>query len=270
ARVQATGDAMKRLALVIAAVPASALAQPIYPNVPPPPVTLDPAAPVVTTAPVPTPPPAPAPAPPSVIVVGPDGKVAPQQNKTEPTNFYVGEGVGAAPTDEPDVIRGGPVPELHVVRKGDTLWDICFLYFNDPWQWPKIWSYNPQITNPHWIYPGDLVRMLPRGVFTQTTPEPATTSTATPAPVDVVPPPARRIEVGIKQTAFVEKSDLDKSITIDGALDEKVLLGTGDQVYLSYPQSRPPKVGDTYSIYQPGNVVKSGGKEVGAYVRVLG
>ena len=64
--------------------------------------------------------------------------------------------------DEADNLRTGAVPELHVVRGGDTLWDICFLYFNDPFQWPKIWSYNPQITNPHWIYPGDLVRRRPR------------------------------------------------------------------------------------------------------------
>jgi hypothetical protein len=257
------------LGAVIAAavVPGRALAQPIYPNVPPPPVNLDPGAPPVTTAPVPTPPPAPAPAP-AVIVVGPDGKVAPAQNKTEPTNYYVGDG-SSAPADEPSVVQGGPVPELHVVRRGDTLWDICSLYFNDPWQWPKIWSYNPQITNPHWIYPGDLVRLLPRGVFSQAPVEPESAA-ATPPAVDTLPAPQRRIEVGIKQTAFVEKSDLDKSITIDGGVDEKVLLGNGDSVYLSYPAGRPPKVGDRYSIYVPGNPVKSGGTEVGAYVHVLG
>jgi len=184
----------------------------------------------------------------------------------------VGGGDASAPADEPEVIRGGPVPELHVVRKGDTLWDICFLYFNDPWQWPKIWSYNPQITNPHWIYPGDLVRLLPRGVFTQqaapTEPEPD--KPATPAPVDALPAPQRRIEVGIKQTAFVEKSDLDKSITLDGAVDEKVLLGNGDTVYLSYPAGKPPRVGERYSIYVPDNPVKSGKTFVGAYVHVLG
>ena len=157
------------------------------------------------------------------------------------------------------------------MRRGDTLWDICFLYFNDPWQWPKIWSYNPQITNPHWIYPGDLVRLLPRGVFAQRPTAPAEPeSPASPAPVDALPAPQRRIEVGIKQTAFVEKSDLDTSITITGAVDEKTLLGAGDQVYLSYPASRPPTVGNRYSIYVPNNVVRSGGTEVGAYVHVLG
>jgi LysM domain len=255
------------------AVPAAGFAQPIYPNVPPPPVNLDPGAAPVTTAPVPDRPVA-APQP-AVIVVGPDGKIVPGQDTAEPSNYYVGGG-GSAPVDEPDVIRGGPVPELHVVRRGDTLWDICFLYFNDPWQWPKIWSYNAQITNPHWIYPGDLVRLLPRGVFAQLPAEPENAGTPpTPPPtppvaVDVLPAPQRRIEVGIKQIAFVEKSDLDRSIAIDGSVDEKVLLGNGDSVYLSYPSGKPPRVGEKYSIYQPDNPVKSGGTEVGAYVHVLG
>ena len=131
-------------------------------------------------------------------------------------------------------------------------------YFNDPWQWPKVWSYNPQITNPHWIYPGDLVRLLPRGMFAeqQTEPRARARQAAEPRQPDNLPPPARAPSVGIKQTAFVEKSDLDKSITIDGAVDEKELLGIGDSVYLSYPANKPPKVGQRYSIYKPDNTVK--------------
>ncbi|MGN6109459.1 MAG: hypothetical protein ACTHU0_30405, partial [Kofleriaceae bacterium] len=71
-------------------------------------------------------------------------------------------------------------------------------------------------------------------------------------------------------TAFVEKAELEKSIAIDGAVDEKVLLGIGDQVYLSYPSDRPPQVGKRYSIYVPGRPVKANGKEYGSYVRLLG
>jgi hypothetical protein len=158
------------------------------------------------------------------------------------------------------------------VRSGDTLWDISSFYFNDPWQWPKVWSYNPQITNPHWIYPGDLVRLLPRGMFAEQPagpkePEVGPDDTKQP---DNLPPPSRSTSVGLKQTAFVEKSDLDKSIRLDGAVDEKELLAVGDSAYLSYPANNPPKVGQRYSIYKPDNSVKSGGKEVGAYVKILG
>jgi hypothetical protein len=55
--------------------------------------------------------------------------------------------------------RAQIVPGIHVVERGDTLWDLCARYFQNPWNWPKLWSYNPQIQNPHWIYPGDQVRM---------------------------------------------------------------------------------------------------------------
>jgi hypothetical protein len=55
--------------------------------------------------------------------------------------------------------RTSTVPNVHQVKRGDTLWDLCGSYFNNPWAWPKVWSYNPQIQNPHWIYPGDQLRM---------------------------------------------------------------------------------------------------------------
>ena len=270
---------MKRLA-VLAALLAPALARaqvpPVMPSgdVPGPSTTLDPgAAPQQYTPP--PPPEAPPPEKPNVIVVGPDGKTSyPEPEEQEPSGYYVDTGEADQGSDQgPEVIHAGPVPELHVVQKGDTLWGICWYYFNDPWQWPKIWSYNPQITNPHWIYPGDLVRLLPRGVFaeqpgTQVQPQPS--AGAPPPQPDVVPPPQRNLRVGLHQLAFVEQSDLESSITIDGAVDEKRLLSLGDQVYLSYPSGKPPEVGRRYSIYEPDNEVKANGKVVGAYVRLLG
>jgi len=61
----------------------------------------------------------------------------------------------------PDDTQGAlePVPDIHLVRRGDTLWDLCNRYYQNPWAWPKIWSYNPQVVNPHWIYPGDQLRL---------------------------------------------------------------------------------------------------------------
>jgi hypothetical protein len=51
--------------------------------------------------------------------------------------------------------------EVHQVERGDTLWDLSSRYLNTPWYWPKVWSYNPQLTNPHWIFPGNEVRFYP-------------------------------------------------------------------------------------------------------------
>ena len=48
-------------------------------------------------------------------------------------------------------------PDYHVVESGDTLYDLSAQYLGDTYEWPKLWAYNPHITNPHWIYPGDIV-----------------------------------------------------------------------------------------------------------------
>ncbi|TRY13185.1 LysM peptidoglycan-binding domain-containing protein [Shewanella hanedai] len=51
-------------------------------------------------------------------------------------------------------------PDSYVVIKGDTLWDISENFLNDPWRWPKLWGVNPQIANPHLIYPGDRLTLV--------------------------------------------------------------------------------------------------------------
>ncbi len=50
-------------------------------------------------------------------------------------------------------------PEEYVVKTGDTLWDISKVFLRDPWFWPEIWHVNPQVQNPHLIFPGDVLKL---------------------------------------------------------------------------------------------------------------
>src|SRR4051812_42339180 len=68
---------------------------------------------------------------------------------------------GLRPPPDKDVKPLPGAPDEYTIQKGDTLWDLSQKFLNNPWYWPKIWSLNPSIENPHWIYPGNKLRIVP-------------------------------------------------------------------------------------------------------------
>ena len=64
------------------------------------------------------------------------------------------------PPESNNVAIKASAPQEYVVQKGDTLWDISSQFLNQPWYWPEIWYMNPQVQNPHLIYPGDVINVF--------------------------------------------------------------------------------------------------------------
>ncbi|MEO6419395.1 MAG: LysM peptidoglycan-binding domain-containing protein [Polyangiaceae bacterium] len=160
-------------------------------------------------------------------------------------------------------LSGGVVPNVHTVRKGDTLWDLCDSYFQNPYQWPRVWSYNPQLQNPHWIFPGDQIRL--RG-GAGTAAIQATGPSGRPLANDNGSLIDRRRQVPsdtvfLRDEGFVDDNSDDNWGEIDGAPVDKMFLTDLDEVYLKLGDKREVKLGQELTIFRPIRSV-AGGKLV--------
>jgi hypothetical protein len=164
-----------------------------------------------------------------------------------PGGLYGVETSAVAPGQgEGEELPGGPVPEFHVVKKGDTLWSVCDSYFRDPWRWPRLWSQNPLITNPHWIFPGDVIRMHEAGAAAPITP---VASGGAPLITSTRQGSLTSSALVLRETGFVEAKDLAVSAVVSGSREEKIMLSTGDQTYLSFGKDHPLRAGERYTVF---------------------
>ncbi len=132
-------------------------------------------------------------------------------------------------------------PGTYVVQTGDTLWTLSDLNFGNPFFWPVLWSYNPQITNPHWIYPGDLLYLKPK-IKEKTEVITYAKSRFSDAP--------RLEEILARFKGFVTERDYRESGKITGSREEKTLLGEYDEAYVEFSIPKRILPGEEYTIYR--------------------
>lgn len=129
-------------------------------------------------------------------------------------------------------------PERYTVVKGDTLWDISGRFLNNPWYWPEIWHVNPQVANPHLIYPGDRLALVyidgkPRITKVATSDvvklSPQVRSEAIDTPIPAIPLDA--IASFLTDTRIVSPEELNRAPYVLEGEDSRIITGAGDKIY---------------------------------------
>ena len=184
-------------------------------------------------------------------------------------------------------------PNEYTVVKGDTLWGISGRFLKDPWKWPQIWEMNrDQIKNPHWIYPGNVIRLDRSGDSPRLSmsgpggggsrPSGGTEADAAANVVKLDPRirvenlegavpsiPGSAIGPFLSQPLIVEEGGLDNAPTILATEESRVIVGQGD---LAYADRIGSNDGVNWQIFRPGAVLRDPdtGEVLGREARYLG
>jgi hypothetical protein len=177
------------------------------------------------------------------------------------------------PEPEPEpvetVVYEAEYPETYIVQGGDTLWDISTVFLRDPWFWPEIWFKNPQVENPHLIYPGDTlaiiyvggqrkVQILSRGadgsVLSQTSDglkivkvDPRVRSKSIDATIPSIP--IDSIRHLIERPLIIDEDTLNKSAYVLTSFDNHLINSINDKLYV---RNLDTSTGSgRYQIYRP-------------------
>jgi LysM domain-containing protein len=185
----------------------------------------------------------------------------------QPDTFDLGSPSGPATTlrgnsdalgtlaNDPATAISDPGKAFHIVRKGDTLWGVCGEQLDDPRLWPRIWSYNPQLQNPHWIYPGDQLRLRVTAADAVGAVGPISSATGFRGGTlgsgmtgrsASVPPET----VFLRELGYIDDPDSEVWGRLVGAHEEQMLLSDGNRVYMILRPGVEVKLGQLMTIFQ--------------------
>ncbi len=179
--------------------------------------------------------------------IAPQSNQAPVQTQQQPNLVRV---------DEPVPLSDNS-PNEYVVQVGDTLWDIAATFLNDPWFWPEIWYVNPDIENPHLIYPGDVLGLVyidgqPRITTVRAgTYRMSPQARITPLSEAVTSIPYDSISAFLTTGVVLEKDQAEAMPYLLRTRGDHLIAAAGNEVYVRGAASAP--AGSRYSVVHVGD-----------------
>lgn len=166
-------------------------------------------------------------------------------------------------------------PESYTVQPGDTLWNLSQRFLNNPWYWPKIWSYNQSLDNPNWIYPGSTIRFYPGDVQQPDKEDDTSFEDVNDNPNNFDAPPdlSQLLNVGNnrrRREFFVPNEKLDDAGQVLNSPEEKQLLSAADRAYVKL--KKQGRAGQVLQIFRPSRDLRHPvtGANLGKIVEMVG
>lgn len=149
--------------------------------------------------------------------------------------------------------------QIYTIKKGDTLWDLSQKFIDDPYYWPNVWAKNPDITNPHLIFPGQKIRILDGRLeiipaYSEAKKEGESVTISSTGQVNA-PTESVTIKSAGSGDGFILTSEKPLGMVVD-SVDNRILLTENDLVFVKVRDISAVKVGDTYGLFERGDVVK--------------
>ena len=151
-------------------------------------------------------------------------------------------------------------PDEYVVQLGDTLWDIAATFLRDPWYWPEVWYVNPQVENPHLIYPGDVLALVMidgqqritnvRASAYRLSPQ----ARITPLTESITSIPYEQIDAFLSKGLVLEKDQIGKLPYILATRGDHLMASAGNDIYIR--GGEPVATGTRYSIVHVGDELR--------------